>query len=147
MKYFYKIKSVLIIILVLTFHSCTETNEKHIGEWKGESKGEEGCLIFDQTNHAVFVIGNQVFGGENFVLQDGVKGECKYEIDYSKNPICLDIVFYEQGVTEEKGRLKGIVRFVTDNKIEYRVGFDGNRFDKFNHEDTENTMVLDRLIN
>lgn len=147
MKQFQIFKSIILITAILALHSCSNSNEKHIGEWKGESKGQTGSLVLDKTKHAVFVIGNEVIGGDNFVIQGGKKGECKYEIDYSKNPIWLDIVIYEQGKTEETVRLKGIVRFVTDNKIEYRMGFEGSHFENFDPEDKENTIVLDRVLN
>ena len=136
----------VVSIAFISFNGYSNAEEKHIGEWKGESMGEVGSLVLDKTNNAVFFIGNEVMGGENFVFH-GKRGNCKYEIDYSKNPIWLDIVVYEQDKTEEIVRLKGIVRFITDNKIEYRLSFDGNRFDNFDPEDKENTIVLDRVIN
>ena len=48
---------------------------------------------------------------------------------------------------QEKVRLKGIMRFITDNKIEYRLDFTGKRFDTFDPEDKENTIVLDTVTN
>ena len=109
---------------VFAIQSCSNGKEKHLGEWKAESGGQVGSLILDKTNHAILVLGNQVIGGDNFVVQ-GKTGECKYEIDYSKKPIWLDLVVYEPGRTDEAGRLKGIVRFITDHKMEYRVSFEG----------------------
>jgi hypothetical protein len=82
-------------------------------------------------------------------MKGGVKGECKYEIDYSKNPIWFDVVIYEQGKTEEMGRIKGIIQFITDNKMQYRMtlSFGGDRFDKFDTEDKQSTIVLDKVTN
>jgi hypothetical protein len=147
MKYLTIIKSLPLILLIFVLHCCSNTYEKHIGEWKGESKGEVGSLILDKTKHAVLVIGNEVIGGDDFVIQGDKQGVCKYEIDYSKNPIWLDIVIYEKGKSEELGRLKGIVRFLTDSKMEYRIGFEGKRFENFDPEDQENTIVLDKVTN
>lgn len=138
MKKIKNIKSLLIIATIFILQSCSNPNERHIGEWKGTDKG--ASLILDKSNHAVFVSDNQVIGGKDFQM-NGFKVECKYEIDYSKNPILLDLVVYEQG--KEKGRLKGIIRFITDNKIEYRVNFTDN----FDPEDKENTVVLDKVTN
>ncbi len=76
----------------------------------------------------------------------GKQAEWKYEI-YSKNPHWLDIVIYEKGKRIETGRLKGIVRFITDNNIEYRLSFDDNRFDNFDADDKVNTIVLDKIMN
>jgi hypothetical protein len=146
MKIIKNIKSLLIIATIFILQSCSNPNERHIGEWKGTDEGKTASLILDKSNHAVFVSDNQVLGGKDFQM-NGFKGECKYEIDYSKNPIWLDLVVYEQGKTQEKGRLKGIIRFITDNKIEYRINVTGDRFDSFDPEDKENTIVLDKVTN
>ncbi len=144
-----KSKFNLLLLLILEgvlLISCTNNSKRLIGEWKGTDKGQTGSLVLDKSNHAIFVLENQVIGGKDYEV-NGIKSECKYEIDYSKNPIWLDIVIYESGTTKEKGRLKGIVRFITDTKIEYRISLDGNRFDKFDSEDKENTIVFDKVIN
>jgi len=144
------LQSIILIIAVLSLQSFSNFNEKHIGEWKGEQRGETGTLILDNTNYAIFIIDNKVLGGDSFVTQKGNNAECKYEIDYSKNPIWLDIVVYvqdEQGKTEEMGRLKGIIRFITDTTMEYRVGFDGNRYENFDSEDEEDTIILHKVTN
>jgi hypothetical protein len=146
MKQFKHIKSLLLISVIFILQSCSNPNERHIGEWKGIDKGKTESLILDKSNHAILVQGNQVIGGKEFEM-NGIKGECKYEIDYSKNPIWLDLVVYEQGKSQEKVRLKGIMRFITDNKIEYRLDFTGKRFDTFDPEDKENTIVLDKTTN
>ena len=146
MEKFKHIKTILLLALIFIFYNCSNPKERHIGEWKGVDKGQTGSLILDKNNNAILVSGNQVIGGKDFEL-NGIKADCKYEIDYSKNPIWLDIVVYEQGNTQEKVRLKGIMRFVTDNKIEYRTDFTGNRFDSFDPKDKENTMVFDKVIN
>lgn len=141
------IKTLLLITVIFILQSCSNSNERHIGEWKGtDNTGKTASLVLDKNSHAVFVINNQVLGGTEFEMQ-GVKAECKYEIDYSKNPIWLDIVICEKGKKEEKARLKGIIRFITDNKLEYRLNFGGERFDKFDSDENENTIVLDKVTN
>ena len=143
-------KSLLLISVILILQSCSNTNERHIGEWKNidQRSGRSSSLILDKSNHAVIVVDNQVIGGNEFMVK-GVKGECKYEIDYSKNPIRLDLVVYEQGKTQEKGRIKGIIRFITAKKIEYRINFvvGGERFDTFDSEDRRSTFVFDKVEN
>lgn len=141
------IKSFLLISVIYILNSCSNFNERHIGEWiTTDNTGKTSSLILDKSNHAVFVQDNQVIGGKEFEM-NGKKGECKYEIDYSKNPIWLDLVVYEQGKSQEKARVKGIMRFITDDKIEYRLNFVGERFDKFDPDDKENTIVLDKKTN
>ena len=134
---------ILIIIATIMFVSCTN-RKKHIGEWKGLDKGKPADLILDKTNHATFIIDNHVFGGNDYKLESN-PAECKYDIDYSKEPIWFDIVLYQKEGNVEKVRLKGILRFITDTKIEYRVSFKGERFTEFDPKDTENTIVLDKV--
>jgi len=72
-----------------------------------------------------------VLGGPFYKLNDGQPGTCKYEIDYSKNPIWLDVVVFPKGQNKEIGRMKGIVRFVSSNKMEWRINPGGERFTNF----------------
>ena len=143
-----RINSLLLIAVIFIFESCSHTNERHIGEWKGIAKDETVSLILDKSNHAIFMADTQVIGGKGFEIK-GVKTEVKYEIDYSKNPIWLDLVFYVQGKSQEKVRFKGIIQFITDNKIVYRVNLDpaSKRYDTFDPEDKENTFVFDKVTN
>jgi hypothetical protein len=140
------IKRILIFALTILIFGCSNSNQKHIGEWTGSDKVKTGSLILYKGNSAVFVIGNQVLGGDNFEI-NGVKSTLKYEIDYSKDPIWLDLVLYEEGQKQENVRLKGIIRFLTNTKMEYRLNFDSSaeRFTKFDIEDNENTIVLDKV--
>ena len=142
-----KISNSLIVLLMITQLSAGCTGpKKHIGEWKGMDKGNPADLILDKTNHATFIVDNQVFGGNDYKLESN-PAECKYEIDYSKNPIWLDIVLYKKEGNVEKLRLKGIIRFITDSKIEYRVNLKGERFPGFDTNDSLNTIVLDKVKN
>ncbi|HEY5123832.1 MAG TPA: hypothetical protein VIK14_08875, partial [Ignavibacteria bacterium] len=136
----------LIVAASFSLIGCSSQNNRHIGEWRGTDKGKTGSLILDKTGHAIFVMDNQVFGGNNFEI-NGVKAELRYEIDYAKEPIWLDLVAFEKGIDAEKGRMKGIIRFLTDTKIEYRLQFDlsAERFKLFDSEDKENTIVLNKI--
>jgi hypothetical protein len=77
--------------------------------------------------------------------KDGIQIECTYEIDYTKNPIWLDIILRTKGEQNKIVIMKGIVRFITDTKIEYRVNYHGNHFKNFDFNDKENTMVFDKV--
>lgn len=144
MKTYRTFKAILLLSITVILFSCSNEKQRHIGEWKGTDKGQTGTLILDKTNHAVMVVGNRVIGGNEFEI-DSTKLECKYEIDYSKDPIWLDIIIAEKG-KPEKGRLKGIIRFITNDKIEYRRNIGaGDRFDNFDTMDKENTLVMERV--
>lgn len=140
-------KTSIIALTALVLCCFTADNKKHIGEWKGESMGQVGSLILDNANYAVIVVNNQKLGGDSFTFESGKKGVCKYEIDYSKNPIWLDIVMYEQGNAKEVGRIRGIARFLTADRMEYRINLEGNRFENFDPEDKLYTIILDRVKN
>ena len=93
MEYLKQLSGKFIVISLICLTACTNKNEQHIVEWKGtDESGQTASLVFDKTNHAIFVIGNTVLGGKEFQIDGGIKGEVKYEIDYTKDPIWLDIV-------------------------------------------------------
>jgi|ERR1035437_6737558 hypothetical protein len=119
---------------------------KIYGEWKGtDNTGTEVTMILDKTNHATFIGKNQVLGGD--IEKDGIQFECVYDIDYTKNPIWLDIAARKKGEQEERVVMKGIVRFITDSKIEYRSSsYLRDRFKKFDFNDKENTIVFDKVV-
>lgn len=147
MKQIIYIQTILVIAVFFILQSFSNPNERHIGEWKGiDHTGMVSSLILDKSNNAILVQGNRVLGGKDFEM-NGMKLECKYEIDYSKRPVWLDIIIYKSGTTQEKTRFKGIVQFITDTKIQYRVNFNDGRYSKFDMLDKENTIVFDKVTN
>ncbi|HEV8080259.1 MAG TPA: hypothetical protein VGP43_06080 [Chitinophagaceae bacterium] len=117
---------------------------KFWGEWNGtDYTGASVTLILDKTGHATIVGKNQVLGGD--IEKDGMQLECIYEIDHTKNPIWLDISIRKKGEEDSKAIMKGIVRFITESKIEYRYSdYRSERFKTFNFKDTKNTIVFDK---
>ena len=135
----------LSLIGLVLLNSCNNSN-KHIGEWIIEDRGTKGYLILDANKNVTFSVDNYIVGGDNFEI-DGNKTSIKYEIDYSKNPIWIDFIFYvtKNGTSETKNlSWKGIMRFISDDKMEIRMDRKGNseRFTGFNPEDQQNTMVF-----
>ena len=143
-----KIKSIsflLLFLMVIIFQSCSSNTKRHIGVWEGvNSKGIPVNLVLDENKNVVLIQNNEVIGGNEFEYE-GKKADFKYEIDYSKDPIWLDFVLYEKGTTQEKTRLKGIIRFITDKKMEYRMNFQKGRYENFDPNDKEFTIVLDKV--
>jgi hypothetical protein len=140
-KYILLAASLLVIITGCNTPSA-KTTDKIIGEWKGMDKGMQVSFIFDKSNNAKFIQGNNVIGGGEFV-KNGKKLELKYEIDYSNKPIWLDLVVYEKGANVEMGRKKGIVRFLSDNKIEYIINFSDTSRPDLNEK--ESSIVLTKV--
>jgi hypothetical protein len=87
-----------------------------------------------------------VLGGPGYFLNDGKPGVCKYEIDYSKQPIWLDLVVYEKGQSVERGRIKGIVRFPSSNRMDLRMNSMPNaeRFKDFNNINPQEIVQFKR---
>lgn len=138
------INSIVVLSTLFLFSSFTGI-ETHIGEWKGkDSKGTQGVMILEKSNHAIFKVRDRILGGENFEI-NGTRAECKYEIDYTKNPIWLDIIILDKSKKIELGRLKGIVKFISDTKMLYRTDFEGGRYTEFDASDKNDTMLFEKV--
>jgi len=137
--------SILFFTLVFIFTGCSNNEDKIVGEWSGLDRGEVFKLILDKNKEATLVSNNLVLGGKDFIVK-GIKAQMRYEINYSKEPIWLDLIVYRND-KEETTTIKGIVKFITDTKIQYRLNLtpNGERFDGFDVEDKSNTIVLDKV--
>ncbi len=134
------------IFCLLLCQNLTHAQTQHVGVWQGVSKGKIEKLELEKDGHITLTSDGETIGGKSFEI-NGRKGEARYEINYDQNPIWLDIVIYEKGQEKEKGRLKGIVRFLSNDKIEYRIGFSGGeRPANFFDSAEEDAIILDRVI-
>lgn len=140
------IVQLMALVFILAFYGFSVPDQRHLGEWVGIQRGDTGIIILNRGNIAEFIINNEVMGGDGFEV-NGVKAVLQYEIDYTKDPIWLDFVVYEAGQEQEKGRIKGIARFLSDTQMELRVSFDSSidRFLAFDSEDT-NTIILNKVM-
>ena len=120
-------------------------NDIHVCKWAGLDGFQPVIIILKKDSFALLKLDGKIFGDKDFII-DGVKAECKYEIDYSKKPIWLDIVFYEAETKFEFGRFKGIVKFLTNDKMIFRVAFEGERKDKFDMKDLETNITLKKVL-
>ena len=116
-----KVFIILLIIPFLTAFTLTKTKEDFIGKWTGEDKGDIGSIIFDKEGYATFMMGDQVFGGKEFIMS-GKKGNMTYSINTETTPIQIDFVVEKIESGEEK-RLLGIVKFINDNSIKLALSF------------------------
>ncbi|MCX6313531.1 MAG: hypothetical protein NTX08_02205 [Sphingobacteriales bacterium] len=127
--------------------SCNSNSDKIIGEWAGVYNGIQTKMIFDKYNNIIIVDGNKVLGGSDFMI-NGVKAELTYELNYTKSPVWLDVIGHDKDHLKKDSRFKGIIKFLSDTKIQYRMNFraDGDRPANFNYSDNANTIVLDKVI-
>ncbi len=133
-----------VLLFSLSLFSFSNPNERHIGEWRGtDSKGNKGVLILGENQKFLFKMNNDSLKSDH-VEPDGRKVMLRYDIDYTRVPIWLDFVFYDKATNKEERRLKGIVQFVTDNKMMLRVNFSGKRDSVFDPEDSDHTIMLEK---
>lgn len=105
--------------------------KKLVGEWKGiDHRGEITSIFLEENGQAKFILGT-------VVLQGG------WKLDASRIPIELDLTV--QRPSTETATIPMIVRFLTENKIQLRMG--DNMLSRpigFSAEDERNQIVLER---
>jgi hypothetical protein len=126
--------------------SCHSKTERHIGEWSGASTGDDGSFVLREDHSAVLILGKHRIGGEVFKFH-GTEGVFKYEIDYTKDPVWLDFVVLEKGTNKELLRMKSIIRFISDNRMEWRINLlnPTERFLEFDPKNGSNTLILNKV--
>jgi hypothetical protein len=91
--------------------------------------------------------GNEIMGGKNFVGKNGKKVDMKYVIDSTKSPIWMDLIITDLETKRNDTLLKGIIRFIRNDKIEYKIS-NGKRCDSFTlDDDNSETIILDKSSN
>ena len=137
------ISAAVLLLTTVFFMGFTPPGHNIVGEWAGTDKTEKtASFIFDKTHHLTMIMDGKVMSGVEHE-ENGKKVAIKYELDETKKPIWLDFVFYIDGVREDAKTAKGIIRFISDTKIEMRMDFDSHtRFDKFDPKDKDNTIIL-----
>ena len=99
------------------------SDKRHIGHWKGfDPVGRRGELILYENGFAFFTAAGRSFGGPKLTQE----GALLYQIDYSKNPIHLDLIGTNEDYNELK-RIKMILVFPRKNKMRVCTFMDENR--------------------
>jgi hypothetical protein len=121
--------SLILIALMLFSASCTrKPKQSLVGEWEGtDSTGQSGYLVLNRDRTFKMIMGN--------VVSDG-----QWQADTSRDPMTLDFVIKSPSGQQV---LPMIFRFITDHKIQIRMGEDAkSRPTNFSTDDTVNQMVL-----
>ena len=134
-----KIIFLLLISFSLTSFNTNDIKTQLIGEWIGEDKGEIGKMVFQKNGYAYFEFQNKIFGGESFEM-NGKKGSMKYVIDDRKNPFNVDLIISIEG-TQMKQIQYCIGRFINKNKLQFAMGFEGERPKDF---ENENSIIFNK---
>tara|TARA_A100000171_G_C2043982_1_gene101847 strand:+ start:64 stop:477 length:414 start_codon:yes stop_codon:yes gene_type:complete len=130
MKYFL---IALFIVPILSFSSINN-NQRFVGKWIGEDKGDVGMIIFDKEGYAYFEIGEKSFGGKEFIY-DGKKGKLTYSINSELDPIQVDFTITKLK-TNEQMNLLGIAKFIDNENMILALNFDDSRPNEFNDDNS-----------
>ncbi|WP_298420371.1 hypothetical protein [uncultured Kordia sp.] len=122
MKILKKLSFALITLMLL--FSFTAPNGEHVGKWEGEDKGEIGFLTLTEDGYASFEINGQVVGGRSYNIQ-GVNASMKYTVNNGMSPTGIDFIIIDSDSKEELGRLKGIIKMRSRNKMQMAMTFGG----------------------
>ncbi len=111
-----------------------------IGKWEGiDRTGKPGAFHFFEDGSITLVIDGKSLGGAD----SNAMGRMKYTVDYTKDPIELDIIGIDpSGV--ERGTILMIVKFISKDKIKIRSYFNDDRPQNFDEEAIDDTIILDR---
>ena len=141
----------LLLTVFLSCYSFSQTTSSIVGEWKGkDSDGNEGKFIFYEDNYASLTFGNEFIDGRHYIIKGGINdgkiGEIKYSVDYSKSPDKIDFILsiQEDGKLTERGRILGIIKFITDTEMLFSVSLTGIRDEDFNEKNMSTTMTLNK---
>lgn len=111
--------------------------ERLVGEWSGkDNTGQIASFIFREDGVVIMVM-------DNFAIGDEDKGKCLWKINSEHDPIHLDFVLVNHE-TKEELVIPGIIRFLTDDKIQFCPGRDSERSISFFDAGEENTLILNR---
>ena len=102
-------KKLLILMILFSIHSVNaqQKNNSIIGKWIGtDERSETGGIEFSNNNTAKLLM----MGKEMPITE--------YKVDYSKNPIWVDLIVKKNGQTMT---LFGLIEFIDPNTIRWEV--------------------------
>ena len=120
----------------------SQNNQILIGKWyRTDYWKNKSNLIFTEDKNVSLTIIGEIISGKNFLV-NGIKAELKYEDDLTKNPIWIDLIAIEKETKLEKGRIKGILKYINDNNLEILLNFNGDRYDNFEKENEVYILIM-----
>lgn len=137
--------SVFVIIGVISCASETRKSEatpasRLIGRWEGMDRtGKMGAFQFFEDGSIILIIDGRPLGGPD---SNGL-GRLRYTVDFSKDPVELDIIGIDPTGTE-RGKILMIIGFISSDRIKIRTYFNDIRPPNFEEESIDDTIVLDR---
>ena len=131
-------KKITIIFLFFIIRAELFPQTQHIGTWRGtDGEGNTAYIVFkkDSTFLNSQIKGNDTLQGHS----------AKYRIDYSKNPIWLDITLI--GADNKNGpTIHSIIKYSSDNEMVWQKSKDFNsRPTNISINDKDNYIVLRKI--
>ena len=117
-----KQQTIILIAIVALLTACTSKPDI-TGKWLNVSKPEEG-MVFEKDGFLYIFEDNNMKGGENIEME-GQLCQLKYEINYDKKPIWLDLVTIDKATNKEAKRVFGIINIIDENTIEAMITKEG----------------------
>ena len=117
-KYFLLIMIIVLTMLSIVVMGCEEKEssieEMLIGEW--QATDDSGSFIFNSDGSIMLMTGN--------IAVDSIEDiQFNWRIDDSQEPIYLDFIgINKQTDIEKETPIRMIIRFLTDDKIQIRMG-------------------------
>ena len=128
-------------MLTPLFSIAQKIEEKDfIGKWTGTEKGEVGSIIFETDGYALIEINGQVFGGKEFLINDG-KASMTFDIDTLQNPMTLDFISTNLATNEQR-KLLCITEFIDSKQIRFASDFTDIRPKMFTEK---NSIILTKV--
>jgi hypothetical protein len=141
-----KHKTILFLIILSLFgtKAISQDDKILIGKWIGtDSKKESVTFVFTRDKHVSLHLRGKHYGGDDFEA-NGTKFEMIYELDFTKKPIWIDLILTEKETKVERGRTKGIIKFIDDKNAEILLNFEGNRYLNFRKENEKAQLILEK---
>lgn len=143
-----RMKALIVFFIIAGMVSCASGAKKTatkrandlIGKWEGMDRtGKMGAFQFFEDGSIILIIDGRPMGGPD----PNSLGRLTYTVDFSKDPIALDILGVD-AVGGEHGKILMIVKFLTKDKIKIRTYFNDMRPENFDDETIDDTIILDR---
>lgn len=137
------------LLFVLFLASCNNktqlSKDAHLGFWSGyDSDNKLVTLQLNSDGTAKLTTDNNTLDS-NFQIND-ISMELRYLIDYTQNPIQLDLIIKEKESGKNHIVWEGIVDFISEKMFKYCLNFSDNdeRFKSIDEAGTKNCINFEK---
>lgn len=117
--------SIIFFICFYLISFTTEKDNRYIGKWIGQDKGDVGFLTLTKDRYATFEFDNEIWGGRSY-KHGSILAALKYSVNTKKSPYQINFIIWDKKKAVEAGRMKGIIKFKNDNEMLMAINFTGS---------------------